>query len=96
MISRNSTLTLNERIPTYLKKGVFAKMTRLDKKRERDGESPINKEDLITIAREEERRLLQFEGGMRVGGQAPKQRQTGKDVDSHKPPKVPPKLPAAG
>ena len=70
MTSKNLALTLWKHIPTYLKKGVFAEMTRLDKKRERDAEPLVDKDDLITIAREEERRLLHFEAKMRGAGRS--------------------------
>lgn len=45
-------------------------MTRLDKKRDRDAEPPVDKDDFITIAREEERRLLNFEAKMRGASRA--------------------------
>ena len=51
MTSRNLAQTLRKHILAYLKKGIFAKMTRQDKMREQGDEPFVNNDDVITIAR---------------------------------------------
>lgn len=66
MTSRNLTLTLRQHLPIFLKRGSFAKMLRQDNKRNINKLTPVDKDELIVIVQNEEKRILKFEANMRA------------------------------
>ena len=69
MTSRGLALTLRRHLPIHIRKATLSAMLREDKKRTREGNPLLNKDELIKLAQAEEGFVLEFEAEMRAAGQ---------------------------